>query len=299
MKFDLVMVSVWLAAFVPMGVLLLAMVIDRRRRKHIEKPPQTEKLLRPPGYSLSIRLDETLDKTQNAMLSACALCSFAGGSIIATIQLLAAHAPVQWLASAVAVLVVSSLAGVWVTIRAFRHFRDAQNIRLGLRGEQAVAEVLHEVADSGFRAFHDLPGDGDWNIDHVAVGTRGVFLIETKARRRHRPSRNGQPEHVVIYDGKTLQFPAGYDADAVPQAERNARWLSNHLTKKTGENVSIQALIVLPGWFVEQGKGNFNVKAMNAAYLAGFLRRQDENLDAAQVRRLITALDEKCRTLDF
>ena len=31
MKFDLVMVSVWLATFAPMGVLLLAMVIDRRR----------------------------------------------------------------------------------------------------------------------------------------------------------------------------------------------------------------------------------------------------------------------------
>jgi hypothetical protein len=298
MKFDLVMVSVWLATFAPMGVFLLAMVIDRRRRKRIEKPPQTEKLLRPPGYSLSIRLDETLDKILNTMFSACALCSLAGASIIATVQLLAAHAPVLWLTPAVVLLVVFSFAGVWTTIRAFRHFGEAQNIRLGLSGEQAVAEVLHEVADSGFRAFHDLPGDGDWNIDHVAVGTRGVFLIETKARRR-RPSRNGQPEHVVIYDGKTLQFPAGYDADAVPQAERNARWLSNHLTKKTGENVSIQALIVLPGWFVEQGKGNFNVKAMNAAYLVGFLRRQDENLDPAQVRRLITALDEKCRTLAF
>jgi hypothetical protein len=63
--------------------------------------------------------------------------------------------------------------------------------------------------------------------------------------------------------------------------------------------VAIQALIVLPGWFVEQGKGNFNVKAMNAAYLAGFLRRQDETLDPAQVRRLITALDDQCRTLTF
>jgi hypothetical protein len=281
-----------------MGVLILAMVIDRRRRKRIEKPPQLEKLLRPPGYSLSIRLDEIQDVVLLGIILASIPCAFAGASVIATVQLLAAHAPVLWLASAVAVLVISSFAGVWVTLRAFRHFQEAQNIRLGLRGEQAVAEVLHEVADSGFRAFHDLPSDGDWNIDHVAVGTRGVFLIETKARRR-RPSRNGQPEHVVIYNGKTLQFPAGYDADAVPQAERNARWLSNHLTKKTGENVAIQALIVLPGWFVEQGKGNFNVKAMNAAYLAGFLRRQDENLDAAQVRRLITALDEKCRTLDF
>ena len=159
MKFELTTVSVWLAAFVPLLVLILAIVIDRRRRKHIEKPPQAEKLLRPPGYSLSIRLDETLDKILNAMLSACALCSFAAASIIATVQLLAAHAPALWLAPAIALLVGFSVAGVWATVRAFRHFGEAQNIRLGLRGEQAVAEVLHEVADSGFRAFHDSHGE--------------------------------------------------------------------------------------------------------------------------------------------
>ena len=182
MKFNLVMVSVWLAAFVPLLVLVLAMAIDRRRRKRFEKPPQTEKLLRPPGYSLSIRLDETVDKIVDAMLSACVLCCCAGVSVVLTVQLLAAHAPVLWLAPAVVLLVGFSVAGIWATLRAFRHYRTAQNYRLGLRGEQAVAEVLHEVADSGFRAFHDLPGGEDWNIDHVAAGTRGVFLIETKAR---------------------------------------------------------------------------------------------------------------------
>jgi hypothetical protein len=29
------------------------------------------------------------------------------------------------------------------------------------------------------------------------------------------------------------------------------------------------------------------------------LRREDEKLEAAQVGRIITALDEKCRTLDL
>jgi Nuclease-related domain len=298
MKFNLVMVSVWLAAFVPMLVLLLAMAVDRRRRKRFEKPPQTEKLLRPPGYSLSIRLDETVDKILDAMLFACVFCSCAGASVIAMVQLLAAHVPVLWLAPAIVLLVGFSVAGIWATLRAFRHFRTAQDYRLGLRGEQAVAEALNEVADCGFRAFHDLQTEKLGNIDHVAVGTRGVFLIETKARRR-RKSRKRQPEHVVVYDGKTIQFPWGYDAEAVPQAERNARWLSNYLTKKTGENVAVQALVVLPGWFVEQGKGNFNVKAMNAAFLAGFLRREDEKLEAAQVRRIIASLDEKCRDVEF
>jgi len=78
--------------------------------------------------------------------------------------LLAAHAPVLWLAPAVALLVAFSVAGLWATIRGLSPFRGSADIRLGLRGEQAVAEVLHEVADAGFRSFHDLPGDGDWNM---------------------------------------------------------------------------------------------------------------------------------------
>lgn len=298
MKFNLVMVSAWLMAFAPLLVLILAMAIDRRLRKRFEKPPQTEKLLRPPGYSLSIRLDETVDKIVNAMLSACVLCYCAGVSVVLTVQLLAAHALVLWLAPAVVLLVGFAVAGIWATLRAFRQYRTAQDYRLGLRGEQAVAEALSEVADCGFRAFHDLQTEKLGNIDHVAAGTRGVFLIETKARRR-RKSRKKHQEQVVVYDGKTLQFPWGYDAEAVPQAERNAGWLSNYLTKKTGENVAVQALVILPGWYVERGKGNFNVKAMNATYLTGFLRREDEKLEPAQVRRIITALDEKCRDVEF
>jgi len=31
----------------------------------------------------------------------------------------------------------------------------------------------------------------------------------------------------------------------------------------------------------------------------GFLRREDEKLEAAQVRRIIAALDEKCRDVEF
>ena len=133
------------------------------------------------------------------------------------------------------------------------------------------AESLSEVADVGFRCFHDLPGGADWNIDHVAVGTRGIFLIETKARRRH-VTRIGQPDHVVIYDGETLQFPSDrVDTKAVGQASRNTKWLSGYLEKKTGEPVEVNPVLVLPGWYVET-KGNYLVKAMNATYIVKYLR---------------------------
>jgi hypothetical protein len=40
-------------------------------------------------------------------------------------------------------------------------------------------------------------------------------------------------------------------------------------------------------------------KVMNTTYLSGFLERQTEKLAPSQVRRIVTALDEKCRDLDF
>lgn len=188
---------------------------------------------------------------------------------------------------------------VWFSFRVFYGFKQAQNIKLGLRGEQAVAEALNEAAGFGFRSFHDLPAEETWNIDHVAVGTCGIFLIETKAYRR-RGRKTTQAAHEVIYNGEFLQFPMFKTNKPIEQAKRNAKWLSNYLRNKTGEPVKIIPLVVLPGWFVKiPQKGNFDVNVVNANYLPGFLERQNEKIEPSQVRRIITALDEKCRTMEF
>ena len=299
MRLNSTIIVVLLAAFAPMVGLIAAIILDRAWRKKSEKPPQSEKLLRPPGHSLSLHLDKTFDAVVDNIFAACCLSSFAGVCFAAFHSLILAKAPASWLATCLIILAAFTILSAWAAIKAFLGFKKAQNIRLGLRGEQAVAEALNEAADSGFRTFHDLPAEENWNIDHVAVGTRGVFLIETKARRR-RASRNGQPEHEVVFDGESLEFPFGKDAKPIEQAKRNAKWLSNFLEKKTGNPVWVEPLVVLPGWYVKNSdKGNFPVKAMNANYLPGFLRRQDEKLEPAQVRRIITALEEKCRDVEF
>lgn len=38
---------------------------------------------------------------------------------------------------------------------------------------------------------------------------------------------------------------------------------------------------------------------MNARYLVGYLQRQDETIAPAQVKRIIAALEEKCRDMEF
>lgn len=281
-----------------MLVLGLVVWIDQQRRKRVERPPQSEKLLRPPGHSLSLRLDQTIESIlTNAWISS--VCGIiCGGSLKTTLGLSGANTPGGWIVLSLFILVLSAAGTAWFTVRTFRLFHKARNIRLGMRGEQAVAESLNEAALSGFRSFHDLPAGDNWNIDHVAVGTGGVFLIETKTRRR-RGSRNGQGEHIVRYDGKALSFPLGNDSKPIKQAQRNAEWLSNHLGKKTGEPVEVRSLVVLPGWFVEKQNGNLSVEVMNARYLVRFLQRQDEAITPTQVKRIIAALDEKCRDVEF
>ena len=293
------MVSVLLATFAPALALFLAIAWERRQRKQIEKPPQSEKLLRPPGYSLSIRLDETLDLVIQRILTASVLSAISSAGVIALAILLGAHAPASYVILCLLAVAPFAVGSVWAALRAFRLFKEAQNIRLGLRGEQAVAEALSEAADSGFRAFHDLQTESNGNLDHVAIGTRGVFLIETKARRK-RGSNNGQAAHEVIFDGEALQFPRSRETKPIEQAKRNAAWLSNYLRNETGEPVEVFPLVVFPGWFVKTvAKGNFRVEVMAAKFLPGFLGRQAEKLEPAQVRRIKNALDKKCRDVEF
>jgi hypothetical protein len=301
MKLGPVMLFTLVTVLGPVLIFMAAVSWHRRQRGLKEKPPQSEKLLRPPGYSLSIRLYNTADAILFDLLIAIALCAFFGGGSEVLAEGLNRHVQITW--RFISVVTAAQLAlgcgCIFFMLRAFRRFDEAQNIRLGLRGEQAVAEMLHDAMESGFHSFHDIPGDGDWNIDHVAVGKRGVFLIETKARRK-RGSRNGQAAHEVIYDGQALQFPFYRDAKPIEQAKRNAKWLSNYLRKKTGEPVEVAAVVVLPGWYVTTSeRGNFTVRVMNPKYLLGYLQRESEKLGDAQVRRIIATLDEKCRDMEF
>ena len=265
-------------------------------------PPQQEKLLRPPGYSLQKKFDDLFDSILLSLLGASFMLLIAAFSAVCAFHFFQAHHhgmndALRYILCFGALFLISIIPGVALTVQAFRKTKEAQNTRLGLRGEQAVAEALHELADVGYRTFHDLQPDGSWNIDHVIVGTRGVYVIETKTRRR-RPPRREQLKHVVEYDGRVLTFPSGFDTNAIPQAERNANWLTDFLAKKTCEAVPVESIVVIPGWYTES-KGSYRVKVMNANYLRTYLRKQPEKIDPQQARRIITALDDKCRTLEF
>jgi hypothetical protein len=294
--FDFATVSLFAGAFAPALVLLGAVNFDKFRRRKAIQPPQEEKLLRPAGYSLAVRLDILMERGTSQLVWAMFWTAWAGviGGYIG--RMLTQDASRSRLFLTTILLLATVFAGTALAIRAYRTLQERRQVRLGLRGEQATAEALHEASDAGFRIFHDIQAGDDWQIDHVAIGTKGVFLVETKARSRF-CSCNNQPEHHVRFDGTTLEFPSESDRDSIAQARRNAGWLNTFLIKKTGESIAVDTIVVVPGWWVD-GRGD-GIKAMNCRYLTKYLRGQPDRLAPEQAARITAALDEKNRDLDF
>lgn len=285
-----------LAGMIPFVVVTVFVRWEQKRRSQWIQSPQPEKLLRAPGHSLRVKMDRVVDGTMMKFLISLALCWGSGVFFEG-----AAECPGHWRMALALISLILGVGGAYSTVLFIRDCRSIRNLRLGLRGEQAVADALQEVADCGYRSFHDFPGGDNWNIDHIAVGPSGIFLVETKARNRAQP-RWGQRQraHVVHVVENRLQFPTGRDLNAIPQAERNAKWLANYLTKKTGENVEVSPLLVLPGWYVEVKTPTLNgTIVMNTNYLTKYLRGRPERLRESQLRRIAAALEEKCRDVEF
>jgi hypothetical protein len=304
------MIGAGLSSFV---FIIYAWVRHRRKTARNERPPQQTKILRPAGYSLHCRIDDLSDKfTLAVMESGLAgtilgiLCGgfypLAEGLILQRFTYAQIRAqPHFYYFYSCFLLALSSLAWMIAAItKIVRLHSEIRNCRFGLRGEQAVAEALADirVVSAGYIAFHDVPGGGAWNIDHVVIGPGGVYVLETKTRARRKPTRD-QRDQDVLFDGKALQFPWCCDRKVVKQVENNANWVKNFIADFAPKDILVQPVIVVPGWYVDT-KGNYPVKAMPANYLAeDFLPTAKRQFTLEQLQPLVRRFDERCRDLEF
>jgi hypothetical protein len=135
----------------------------------------------------------------------------------------------------------------WAILPMLRAIRQIRNLRLGLAGERAVAELLDLVAHDGFWVVHDLRGQG-FNVDHVIVGTQGVFTIETKTL-----SKPSVGDARVHFDGSMLTVDShSLDRDPLVQARAQASWVRRTLEELTGQAFPVRPVVVFPGWYVER-----------------------------------------------
>jgi hypothetical protein len=279
-------IGIVLVLFLPL--ILLAFVLNRRRKIFREQSlePFTDMPLRPPGESLRTKIEE-LSEEYDAALT----ISFIAG--MGAVCMVLASPPSRQLAmglifGGITFCVYTNTARVM-----FRTQRSLWDYRLGFTGERVVGELLNQLLAEGFQVFHDLPFEG-FNIDHVIVGPPGVYAVETKARRKPTEIK-GQAKAKVFYDGAVLKFPRHQETEPIEQARLNAKTLAKWLTQSTGEHTSVNAIVALPGWWVER-TGRSDVNVLNPKeIISSFPNRPVEPLTPDRIQRIAHQLTERCR----
>jgi len=291
---------------------VLLRIRRERQRKRGESRPVDSKLLRPAGYSLSLECERQLERVVEDSLGLAVAGALVGIGVLKCVALIlvATKSGDGWAGVGKgaymvgpAVLCVGGIAWVYLGRRVWRGLQRRAELELGWRGEMAVGEALnhHKVMKGALAIFHDVPGDGDWNIDHVVVTRAGIFVIETKARTK-RTGRHSLEADSVECAGEVIRFPYWNDESTVMQADRNARWMRRLISPHLSDEYPVWAVIVLPGWRVRNPDGlkipvkraNDLVQYIDRTVTGTALLESDEKLAP-----VVDLLDGRCRTVEF
>jgi Nuclease-related domain len=122
------------------------------------------------------------------------------------------------------------------------------NWRRGTDGERKTERALKTVEKAGFKVEHDLQRDGRANLDHVASGPRGIYLLETK-------NLTG----TIRFQGGFLVASQFDDPDEIyryqtlaSRVRGQARDLSMRIGEKTGRRPWVNGVVVIWGYFPQQ-----------------------------------------------
>lgn len=261
------------------------------------RSPLKVQMLRAPGTSLQSKVEDRTDTMMLLYAWAAGLPIVAVMSISGGLRFDIAVSP----AVASRAMGMGALTGIVFTGGLILWARRTTNYLLGLRGERVVAQALQELVRQGCYVFHDLQPEKTWNIDHIVVAPESVLVIETKTRRIY-GARDGKTAHEVTFDGARLHYPSGTDVHGLQQAERNAGWVRDYLSKALGEPVRVEPVLALPGWWVHR-KGRGRVHVVNPKEMRALVRaRGTRGITAGEEKRMkqiAFALAERCRDEEF
>ncbi|MFZ2282021.1 MAG: nuclease-related domain-containing protein [Prosthecobacter sp.] len=264
------------------------------KRQRQARSPISEKLMRPAGESLRLRIDDLGEQFGERLTFAMIL----PGAMLAAVLLTSPDGSISQ-SRAVAAFVICALLLVFLLRRAFQTQAELSQCRLGFHGERAVAEELNQLMAEGCRVFHDLPMEPYGNIDHVIVSMTGVFAVETKTRRK-RPPPKGKRDCDAVFDGEAVHFPTWTETKMVDQARMQAEQLSTLLTSAVGAPVAAQAVLTLPGWFLTSRVPPGKVRVLNPKGIRSIaVDARATKLSPEMIQRICHQLEAKCRTVEL
>lgn len=260
-------------------------LLSPRSRQELRSPLKA-KPLRMPGQSLDEEIERLLsDKVDSYAIVGAGMIAIA---IFEWTHVLLNARPMPLLVSVVAAAVTAYAAFRLIQVRS--HVR---NLKLGRDGERVFGQFLDdELRRRGHYVLHDLVG-GKWNIDHIVIGERGIYTIETKTRRKPKRGRA-----VVHYDGQTVTVNGRRpDRDPIAQARAQATWLRETLSRGIGLDVHVQPIVTFPGWFVEPPKNvSPDVWVLSGRELPAFIENGRLSLDGQTAKTIRHFLKQMVRS---
>jgi len=275
------------------AILFSALYLLRKyRQKKGDRPPFTDNFLRSPGESVNRRIMEINDKLTENLVLLITMPVLFYATYISLLHF--GNSRLSTFTTAFYILAGIGLIAYYL-FKLIKMLNSRRSYQLGYEGEIAVGQELNQLMRDGYYVYHDFPAD-KYNIDHVVVGTSGVFAVETKARSKA-TSAGSTSDYKVTYDGNRLHFPKGTDVKSIEQAKRQAKSLSGWLSKATGEHVAVRPVLALPGWYVERTSSN-GIPVINPKNFRSIAKPIEGNiLSERMITRIVHQLEQKCRDI--
>jgi hypothetical protein len=260
-----------------------------------KRSPFTQKILRPPGESLRLRLTE-LDEKMNDRVIQLFLSAYSPLLMAGLVVLQGVRATIRvW----ITLIALGVIASVWSAYRLWEVMNLRRRIRLGFEGERHVGESLNQLMLAGYRVFHDFlitdKPRSIRNIDHILIGPNGVFAVETKCRRKVK-GENGAT--VTVFEN-ALQYPWGSDQRDLSQAQEEAGWLSEWLSKMSDKRVTVGSILVLPGWFVDR-RAKLSVTVLSSSEVLGNIPKlMGTETNEGEIRRIAAMIEDRNRSIEY
>ena len=282
------MFLVWTAGpiVVCLGSLKILQVVRKRSPR---RAPFTQRLERTPGGTLLGRIDELSEAITLQAVSLAMLPVVVYAGYITHLHVSGRRADYVSL-GLLAAAVLAGVAYFLYTILKMIKLRRA--LRLGYIGELTVGQGLNRMMLEGYRVYHDFPAEG-FNIDHIIVGPKGVFAIETKTRSKP-VTADRQADATVTYDGRMLHFPTGSSHEIIDQAKHHGKWLARWLSQAVGEPLTVRAIVALPGWLVKRTSPEGPPVVNPKQFTSLFEHIPPRPMSPETMARVVHQLDQRC-----
>lgn len=283
----LIVAAVLLAAFI--AVELFRYYTARKG----PRAPFSQRLERSPGQSLTARMDALNEELAIQAVSLLAVPLAIYGAYVTYLHF--DDHPFDRTETAAVGAIAAVFAG-GALFKMFRRLGERRGVRLAFEGQTTVGQALNRLMLNGYRVYHDVRG-ADFDIDHIVVGEKGVFAIETGTRSK-RTAANRQQDATVAYDGRALHFPGGTDIAMIAQAKRQSKALADWLGRAIGEELNVRAVLALPGWLVKRTAAEGMPVVNPVQFDSLFEHIPSRCLTPEVVARIVQQLDRKCREAD-